>query len=724
MALTTATRTGNGTAYPYTERSFSDLRKASPQKDGDIILLQAYYDGGAVGGGRFRYVASDLTSADNGGTFCVTEDGKRLHRILNDDGEVCVNDFGADHTGATSSSDAFRRAYEFARSLPNKRHVRINGKYRLTDPQTIGDALANGVFLLGGLYGRSQGILTLGGSLQDADNDTIMVDIPTGTSVPLFEFGRNAGCQGVTFTYINQDRAATGSTFIQYGATLKASHSFSCCNNRYSGAWDFLNIRGESSMVFQNYGYAINTDYHLDTSGDVCNFEDLHINPNVTRPAWSYIVGAAKLPNSRAFEFIQHDGVLCNNIHVFGKGTVWYNRQNGTSRFCSINGSNFFLDKCGCVMDSDINTSVACVLNNGVFIHDFKSRDGAFAYLSNPIKSQITVYNFTDWKLQLGAADAEIPGTGDWAPYMIYFADTSSISVNVNNIQVPGLGTMQFNNPIGSNQLRGDVLLGSRHIDLSAKPTNLLRNNKLLSEDPVTRIPSGFFVSSNVTAVRNRITSTLAASSNGIGITQRYDGTLQDNSSVWVYATSKGDSNGVTVICHNSDFSNAIEYQGEWQQWGSMWLCRVTLTAVTNRTHFDVCCNAPSATGGALVISSVNLSNGPVFNYVPDAAEVGFQREQSGALRGTVELVAGVPKALPGYLVSARGVYHIYVNTPTSVGVWVVAKRLDGDASTVTEVLKLQGAATLTLDWPSTVGAVPRVTCSSTVTAVISVVGA
>ena len=726
MALTRLVRVDGATNYPYTARSYEAMKLLSPSLDGDIVQLESYTEFSGIGGGLFKYVASDTTSADNFGTVCVTSDGKRLHRILNEGGEICVNDFGADNTGTLDSSLAFARAFAVAKDLPTKKHVRINGKYRITSTDTIGGADYHSVRLVGNMQGRNQGPLTAGsGSLSDCDNDTIMVDIPAGTSVPLFKFGKNAGCIGVTFSYINQNRAAAGADFIQYGATLDALSSFTCNNVRYSGAWDFLKLRGEASYISQCYGYALNVDYYLEAAGDVCNFESLHINPNVVRPAWSYIVSAAKLPNSRAFAFIQHDGVLVSNLLVFGKGTVFYNRQNGTNRLCSIDGANFLFDKCGTMLDSDVNTAVCCHLSNGVVIHDFKASDGAFLNLSNPINTQVTQYFLNNWKLSLGAADAGIPGTGDWAPYFLNFNSSAGISVVLDDVSIPSEGTVLFNNSRGSNYVRGNIFVGTRKISLDTPYTSVLKNGKLLDVNTNDNIPIGYTVSgSNVTVNRNRVTSAAATAGNGVGLVQRYIGTLPNNSTAWAYATAVGDSTGITVTCNLPDFSDPITYTGPWKPYGNGYIARVQLSSVTNRTSFDVCANAPSAAGGTLVLSSMNLAGATVFDYDPSPSTPGFYSDQAAGLRTTMTLAAGVATSLPTNIRPAgRGVYYLMAKTANTVAVWLLSKRLDGDVGTVTEILNSHGVQTLSVAWPAGTGVVPTITSSADVSVTLTLTG-
>lgn len=726
MALTTLTRIGGSTNYPYTARSYSDMKGLSPSQDGDIIQLESYVALSGIGGGLFKYVASDTTSADDFGLVCVTSDGKRLHRILNDKGDICVNDFGADNTGTLDSSLAFKRAALVAKSRPVKRHIVINGKYRLTSTDTIGDATYHGVRLVGNMLGRNQGPLTEGaGSLEDCDNDTIMIDIPAGTSVPLFKFGKNAGCIGVTFSYINQNRASAGLSFIQYGPTIDALSSFTCNNVRYSGAWDFLKLRGEASYISQCYGYAINKDYYLEASGDVCNFESLHINPNVVRPSWAYIVSAAKLPESRAFSFVQHDGVLVNNIHVFGKGTVFYNRQNSTSRLCSIDGSNFLFDKCGTMLDSDVNTAVCCHLSNGVVIHDFKSTDGAFLNLSNPLNTQVTQYFLDNWKLSLGAADASIPGTGDWAPYFLNFASSAGISVILDAVSIPSESTVLFNNARGSNYVRGNILVGTRKLNLDTPYTSLLKNGKMLDVNTNNNLPIGYTISgSNVTVNRNRVTSGAATAGNGVGLVQRYIGTLPNNSTAWAYATAVGDSTGITVTCNLPDFSDPITYTGEWKPYGNGYIARIQLSSVTNRTSFDVCANAPSASGGTLVLSSMNLAGATVFDYDPSPSTPSFHSDQAAGLRTTMNLAAGVATSLPSNIRPAgRGIYYLMAKTDNTVAVWLISKRLDGDVGTVSEILNSHGTQTLSVAWPAGSGVLPTITSSVDISVTLTLTG-
>lgn len=58
------------------------LRTIEPETDRQSISVVGYYtDTPLMGGGTFRYVASDSSSADNGGSVIVTTGGKRWHRV-------------------------------------------------------------------------------------------------------------------------------------------------------------------------------------------------------------------------------------------------------------------------------------------------------------------------------------------------------------------------------------------------------------------------------------------------------------------------------------------------------------------------------------------------------------------------------------------------------------------------------------------------------------------
>jgi hypothetical protein len=79
------------------------------------VFVSGYTTPHDGGGGSYQYDASDTSSADNGGTIIVANDGGRWKLATN--GKVSICQFGADATGATSSVAAINRAMAAVKSL-------------------------------------------------------------------------------------------------------------------------------------------------------------------------------------------------------------------------------------------------------------------------------------------------------------------------------------------------------------------------------------------------------------------------------------------------------------------------------------------------------------------------------------------------------------------------------------------------------------------------------
>lgn len=71
----------------------SALRTIEPTVDGSLVSVVSHTSSG-IGGGFFRYVASDSTTPDDNGWCIVTTGGKRYHRVPANPGDVNLGDFG------------------------------------------------------------------------------------------------------------------------------------------------------------------------------------------------------------------------------------------------------------------------------------------------------------------------------------------------------------------------------------------------------------------------------------------------------------------------------------------------------------------------------------------------------------------------------------------------------------------------------------------------------
>lgn len=634
--------------------------------------------------------------------------------------EVTPEMFGADPTGSASCDLAFQSALDYVASTKSKT-LTLKGTYKLTGSAAI--LLANGVTIKGNRRGMTQGPQTVLGSLMTVtDEATIHVATPSGTTTPLFQAGRNCSFDGFSVVYINQPRSATLlSDLLVYGPTIKASHSCSVTNMRYVAAWDFFNATGEAHFLQNIYGYAFNVDYHIDTCADVSRFINIHINSNVYRPDWNVIDLAAPRSTSRAFELVQHDGMVFSDIHVFAKGTVFHNRQNSTARLCTLHGSLFSVDKCGTLLDSDVNGALCADLSNGEFIHDYHTNNGAVMNFSNPVASQVTNYFFNSWKFQLGSPGTS-PGQGSWAPYLFNANSSTGARIWFHDINIPSIGTLELNNDLQSNRMEGSVTIGTRNINLRPDNLNLIPNSRLGSVNPYNNVPFGFSsLGSGVVVNGRNVTSTLPSSPTGLGLSRRVDASFASSCTAYVWASSKGDSSGILVTAYLSDFSDPIAFPSDgpapFVRYGNFYLARVEIPSSAGRTHWDITANAPSSSGGILAVQSVNFLAGAPLQFSAESDEPPVSVNQIGAFKGAMNLLAGVGQQIPADVYPYdTGLVNIYIKTSGGMVGYQAYKNTTGVSGTVTATTPV---GTITVTWPS--GSGVRPTISSTIDRSITV---
>lgn len=635
--------------------------------------------------------------------------------------------FGGDPTGVNNSYDAMTRALAFLATSDAKFKVlKLHGKYKISG--STGFTLPSGVSIVGNHEGMTQGPQTEQVWPQDyAYDSTLIIDLPPG--VDCFTATANNVFAGFSVIYNQPQSVATAADFIQYGYFIRSnSRSMALVNMRYAGAYNWAYLQGECPFVENVYGYAINIDYRVHRSADVGRFSNVHINPNVTRPAWSFINAAAMIPTSCAFHFTEHDGMFINDTHVFGKNKVVINNQNGTARLCTVNGSNWLVDKCGTLLKSDINSGLTWGVNNGTFISRYCSEGGG-VMLTNPLATQVSGYQFDGWKFQIDADTSPVTAVGPLPARWFNFGTASGCRVWLNNFIVLAMPNMEFNNDAQSNLIEGSATVGTRTIIFDNKPKNRLSNVWLASVDPATLIPYGYAAAgSNITINRNVVTSTNPASSNGVGISQRVFTSFTGACSIWVYASSVGDSVGVSATAYLADFGSPIVFPStgpaKWERFGNEYLARISIPASTNRVIWDVVAAAPSATGGLLVLSDFNMTADNPLTYWHGAPEVQLQAQQINQNSGTMTVTPGVATEVPRYLwASDVGAIIVHVRTANSALIVALTKRMVAFDGTLNIISQQAGSETVTVAWPSGAGKRPTIMCSANSTAMVTISG-
>lgn len=96
-------------------RSIAELKTIAPQYDRCTVSVMSYVAGGLHGGGLFEYLASDTTSAEDGGLMFVGLNGARWRRVIELD-ELHVGHFGAVLDGVTDDAAAMLRMHNWSHS--------------------------------------------------------------------------------------------------------------------------------------------------------------------------------------------------------------------------------------------------------------------------------------------------------------------------------------------------------------------------------------------------------------------------------------------------------------------------------------------------------------------------------------------------------------------------------------------------------------------------------
>ncbi|WGE32603.1 hypothetical protein NYR60_03050 [Actinobacillus genomosp. 2] len=128
--------------------SIDALRQFEPVRDRQIAYVKGYYAGTNIGGGEFYADFTDKTTADNGGTVIVTEEGLRWKRIYQ---QITPFDFGAKSEGHNDE-----QAFSLLESaIISNEVVDLCGKTFVIDVKKEKYKYSNGYFYFKGLNGLS-----------------------------------------------------------------------------------------------------------------------------------------------------------------------------------------------------------------------------------------------------------------------------------------------------------------------------------------------------------------------------------------------------------------------------------------------------------------------------------------------------------------------------------------------------------------------------------------
>lgn len=302
-----------------------------PKVGGSLsVFVQGYYAKGDGGGGNYYLDASDITSADNGGSIIVAADGGRWK--LNPSTSIDVRQFGAkadDGAGAgTNSFAAIQAAITYAVSAKIG-EVRLVGKYMIADTLVMD----TGIF--------TQSIVLIG------DGATTQIR-QTGVGKDAIVFSRtqvlrNSGlrdlaiyCEAAAGHGVNIEYACTVCFFTNVNITV-----LNPIKSLYAGIWSAFPIgaRGCFDTVWEGGDYYLSvahTAFGFDfvTNGTAFNenvFRNMRCSQSGTVQMFRIIStdNSSYLTNNRFeninFEICKGGGILCYNARgwVMENITFW-----------------------------------------------------------------------------------------------------------------------------------------------------------------------------------------------------------------------------------------------------------------------------------------------------------------------------------------------------------------------------------------------------------------
>ena len=239
---------GGGTQVVASIAALRGLLKTSASLN---ALVTGYYTPGDGGGGNYWYNAADVSSADNGGTIIVANDGGRWY--LSDVEQVTVKQFGAKGDGTTNDATALQNAvnaitttllappatYAYSSTLSL-----TNNNFRL-----LGSGRANTVFKFTG--STSSAAITVSNSLSNVFLEGFTVD-RTGTAV--------SGGDGISWT------GSCSHASIKDISVIHQHHGFSLGVTDFSLIEDcFSGLNQGDGFHWENGGTAGAFQWQLDT---------------------------------------------------------------------------------------------------------------------------------------------------------------------------------------------------------------------------------------------------------------------------------------------------------------------------------------------------------------------------------------------------------------------------------------------------------------------------
>lgn len=408
--------------------------------------------------------------------------------------------------------------------------------------------------------------------------------------------------KGIATIYPNQNPAnTTEANIIQYAPTFHANHGCNILDIRTWGAWDFIEGHGEALKITDIYGYNFGRGISIYDSADVCRLENIHLNPNVARPAQGLIDLAKSRPRSQAFYFENVDGLLMSNIHIFGYRTG-VKAVGGTTNGFTM--QNFFFDSTGLAFDIDTDSFWGVQMSNGTIVSGFSdsSSYAGFMKLNKTISQTLTVPILVS---NISLASGSYGITPD---YYITFDYLYGFDVQVHNLAFDN-GATEFISNHGS-YVSGSVRSANTEIhleELYQKP-NWIKNHNLQTDSSGDGVPDHWTIKDNGAGltVSRDITGFMKISSNGVddfeGVYNRTNLSGESRFTVIVKAREFNTRSNIHVSAFDSGFTNDIQ---DFKEFNSEGFAKITVT--DPKQIVDVYISPGNNSGDSVVIEYVQL---------------------------------------------------------------------------------------------------------------------
>lgn len=230
-----------------------------------------------------------------------------------------------------------------------------------------------GITLVGTRESFTQGIATNtdnGSNRYRLVTETTLIIKPENIGATPLNFMKQSGIKNMSIVQYQDFASTNEESIIKYGYTIKGQDGFNAYNLRFIGAYNFIYATGEAIRIEKIYGYSFGTAITLENSPDVSFIQDIHLNPNVTRPTTACINLSRSREDSVAIKLRNCDGVIINNFFciMYRTGLKAFSCEGEEIQF-TVN--NFLMDVVGLAFDLDIDSGWANHISNGTVIYGF-----------------------------------------------------------------------------------------------------------------------------------------------------------------------------------------------------------------------------------------------------------------------------------------------------------------------------------------------------------------